>query len=495
MIQPNLDPFELAKELSGVHLIDGQLVPSVSGQTFSVINPATMAEIGRAAEGDGSDVDLAVSAAKKAQAEWAKMPARQRGKLIMECGRILEAHAQELGLLVALESGKALRTESAVEASVLADSFTYFGGLASELKGETIPYSPSVLTMTMREPVGVVGAIIPWNVPMYLMALKIAPALVAGNSVVVKSAEEAPLCCLRVCQLLDQILPNGLLNILSGYGPPCGGPLAVHPDVSKVTFTGSVETGRIVYEAAAKKLVPVTLELGGKSPMIVMDDADLEQAVTGAVTGVRFTRQGQSCTAASRILVHRSIVDNFVERLVAKVNEMVIGDPLDEQTDIGTIVSPGQFERVQYYLGLAADTEGATLHRCGQMTTEERFKGGLFVQPAIITGLTNEHRACREEIFGPVTAILTFDTLDEALDIANDTEYGLAATIWTKDLNSAMRGVHELEAGFVQVNQNLVVQPMLPYGGYKTSGLGKEASLDAMLEHFTHRKTVLINLD
>lgn len=495
MIQPNLNPHELAKELSGVHLIDGKLVPSVSGSTFSVKNPATMLEIGKAAEGDGQDVDQAVAAAKRAQRDWAKTSARQRGKLIMECGRILEAHAQELGLLVALESGKALRTESAVEASILADSFTYFGGLASELKGETIPYSPSVLTMTMREPVGVVGAIIPWNVPMYLMALKIAPALVAGNAVVVKSAEEAPLCCLRVCQLLDQILPDGLLNILSGYGPPCGGPLAIHPDVNKVTFTGSVETGRIVYEAAAKKLVPVTLELGGKSPMIVMDDADLEQAVQGAITGVRFTRQGQSCTAASRILVHRSIADVFVERLVARVNEMVIGDPLEEATDIGTIVSPNQFERVQYYLGLATDTPGAVLHRCGKLPTDDKFRDGLFVQPVIITGLSNDHRACREEIFGPVTAILTFDTLDEALTIANDTDYGLAATIWTKDLKTAMRGVHELEAGFVQVNQNLVVQPMLPYGGYKTSGLGKEASLDAMLEHFTHRKTVLINLD
>ena len=293
MLTINENPFELAKALSGFHYINGDLVPSVSGKNFPVKNPATMIEIGAAAEGDADDVEKAVQAAKKAQRAWAKTPARERGKLIMKCGEILAAHAGELGKLVALESGKALRTESAVEASILADSFTYFGGLASELKGETIPYRPNVMTMTLREPVGVVGAIIPWNVPMYLMALKIAPALVAGNSVVVKSAEEAPLCCLRVCQLIGQVLPPGTLNILSGYGPPCGGPLAAHPDVSKVTFTGSVETGRIVYETAAKKLVPVTLELGGKSPMIVMEDADLEQAVEGAITGVRFTRQGR----------------------------------------------------------------------------------------------------------------------------------------------------------------------------------------------------------
>ena len=495
MLNINENPFELAKALSGFHYIGGELVPSASGKNFAVKNPATMIEIGAAAEGDAEDVEKAVQAAKKAQRAWAKTPARDRGKLIMKCGEILAAHAGELGKLVALESGKALRTESAVEASILADSFTYFGGLASELKGETIPYRPNVMTMTLREPVGVVGAIIPWNVPMYLMALKIAPALVAGNSVVVKSAEEAPLCCLRVCQLIGQILPPGVLNILSGYGPPCGGPLAAHPDVSKVTFTGSVETGRIVYETAAKKLVPVTLELGGKSPMVVMGDADLEKAVEGAITGVRFTRQGQSCTAASRILVHESLAPQSVEMLVSRVSAMKIGDPLDEATDIGTIVSPGQFERVQYYLKLAEETQGAVLHRCGELPEDERLADGLFVQPTVITGLTNNHRACREEIFGPVTAILTFKTLDEAIEIANDTEYGLAATIWTNDLQAAMRGVNELEAGFVQVNQNLVVQPMLPYGGFKTSGLGKEASLDAMLEHFTHRKTVMINME
>ena len=330
---------------------------------------------------------------------------------------------------------------------------------------------------------------------MYLMALKIAPALVAGNAVVVKSAEETPLCCLRVCQIMNQILPAGLFSIVSGFGPSCGAPLAEHPEVGKVTFTGSVETGRIVYKAASEKLVPVTLELGGKSPMIVMADADLDRAVDGAITGVRFTRQGQSCTAASRIFVHRSLHAQFVERLAHRVDAMTIGDPLDESTDIGTIVSPGQFERVKHYLALAETVPTAVVRRCSTLPVDERLSGGLFVQPAIITGVPHEHAVCQEEIFGPVTCVLPFDDYDEVIAMANDSEYGLAATIWTSDLATAMKAVHQLEAGFVQVNQNLVVQPTLPYGGYKSSGIGKEASLDAMLEHFTHRKTIIINMD
>jgi acyl-CoA reductase-like NAD-dependent aldehyde dehydrogenase len=493
VIQPNDNPQQLAEALSGVHLIDGKLVAAQSGETFPVLNPATGSNMGHAAAGDTRDVDIAVASAKRAQAEWAKKSARERGKLVSECGRILEAHVEELGRLVALESGKALRTESRVEASILADTFVYFGGLGSELKGETIPYSNDCITMTIREPVGVVGAIIPWNVPMYLMALKIAPALVAGNSVVVKSAEEAPLCCLRVCELINQVLPPGVFNILSGDGPICGGPLAAHPDVAKISFTGSVETGRIIHRAAAEKLVPVTLELGGKSPMVIMADADLDRAVAGAVTGVRFTRQGQSCTAASRILVHRSLHDEFVKRLADSVDAMVMGDPLDDKTDIGTIVSPAQFERVNTYVALARASDNGTVRECSQLPTDPNLAGGLFVRPAIISGLTNDHAVCQEEIFGPVTCVIPFDTYEEAIAIANDSEYGLAATIWTRDLSTAMKAVNELEAGFVQVNQNLVVQPMLPYGGVKTSGIGKEASLDAMLEHFTHRKTVIIN--
>ncbi len=493
MTGPVLDPSALAKRLEGKQLIDGNLVASKSGETFPVNSPATGALVANAAAGNAADVDAAVKSAAAAQVAWAKTPARQRGKLIADCGRLLDAHKEELSRLVALETGKALRTESRVEAGVLADAFNFYGGLGSELKGETVPFNPDMLTMTLREPIGVVGAIIPWNVPMMLMALKIAPALVAGNTVVVKSAEEAPFAVLRICELMATILPPGTFNMLSGMGPECGGPLVAHPKVGKITFTGSVETGKIIYRAAADKLIPVTLELGGKSPMIVMDDADLDRAVAGAIAGMRFTRQGQSCTAASRMYVQSKIHDRFVTALKAKVDAMKMGDPLDETTDIGTIVSQQQFDKVKSYIAVGKK-EGGTAHECSAMPADKSLAKGLFVRPVIFTGLPKDSRVVREEIFGPVTAVIKFETFDEAIAAANDSEYGLAATIWTKDLKTALDGARRLQAGFVQVNQNLVVQPGLSYGGVKTSGLGKEATLEAMLEHFTTKKTVIVSM-
>lgn len=491
----DIDPHRLARAISGYHLIGGELVRSASGETFPVINPATGIEIGSAALGNAKDVERAVAEADRAQRQWAGIAPRKRGQMLAECARLLSEHVEELGRLVALETGKALRTESRIEASVVADSLQFFGGLGSELKGETVPFSPEMLTFTQRDPIGIVGVIIPWNAPMMLMALKIAPALVAGNTVVVKSAEEAPLAVLRVCQILNQKLPPGVLNIVSGFGPECGAPLVSHPKIGKITFTGSVETGRIVARAAGEKLIPVTLELGGKSPMIVMDDADIEKAVAGAVAGVRFTRQGQSCTAASRILVHEKIHDDFVARLKSKVDAMKMGDPLDETTDIGTIISRGQLDKVQGFIQQGRSQAGAQVLECSQLPEAAALRTGLFVRPVIVTGVSNDSRLAREEIFGPVTCVIRFRDYEEALAIANDSDYGLAATIWTQDLKIALDASRRLEAGFVQVNQNIVVQPGLSYGGIKQSGLGREASLESMLDHFTHKKTVIFNMN
>lgn len=491
---PSADPFALARALSGMHFIGGRYVPALSGKTFPVVNPATGIQVAEAAEGDADDVDAAVQDAARAQKAWAKVPARKRGALVYQCAALLRVHQDELGRLIALETGKALRTESRVEAGVVADIFEFFGGLGGELKGESVPFAPDVLSVTVREPLGVVGAIIPWNVPMLLMALKIAPALVAGNTVVVKSAEEAPLAVLRICELLGRILPAGCFNMLSGQGPECGAPLVAHPLVKKVTFTGSVETGKIVARAAAEKLVPVTLELGGKSPMIVFADCDFAKTVSGALTSMRFTRQGQSCTAASRIYVERPIFDAFVAEMEKAVNNMVMGDPLDEKTDIGTIISQGQFDKVQAFIDEGKATPGATALECSAMPEDPALKKGLFLRPVIFTGLDGSSRLVREEIFGPVTVIQPFDDAEAVLAEANDSEYGLAASLWTNNLKLGLDLAHRLEAGLVQINQNLVVQANLSYGGVKSSGLGKEASLEAMLEHFTHKKTIMVNM-
>lgn len=493
-LPPQDDPAALAKHLSGFHYIGGKLVKSISGKTFNIVNPATREKVAAAAFGEAADVDAAVKAAVAAQGEWAKLNPRERGRLVGECGRALEAHAEELAKLVCLETGKALRTECRPEAKVLTDAFSFFSGLWSELKGETVPHHPEMLAFTLRQPVGVVGTIIPWNVPMMLLSLKICPALVAGNTVVVKSAEEAPLAVLRVAEICGGILPRGVFNMLSGYGPECGAPLARHKEVAKLSFTGSVETGKIVYSYAAEKMIGATLELGGKSPMVIMGDCDLERAVEGAVTGMRFTRCGQSCTAASRIFVQAPVYDAFVAKLQARVNALKMGDPFDEATDIGTIISPAQYEKVKGYIEAGEKTPGAQAIYCSALPGNPKLKDGLYVQPVLFTGLDNNSQLAREEIFGPVTCVIKFETYQEALAMANDSTYGLAATIWTRDLKTALDAAQHLDAGFVQVNQNVVVQPGLSYGGFKQSGIGKEATREAMLEHFTRKKTVIINL-
>jgi acyl-CoA reductase-like NAD-dependent aldehyde dehydrogenase len=486
---------EAAQRLAGYILIDGALGRTVSGHHFDVRDPATQEHICAAADATTDDVEIAVAAAQAAHPAWASLPARDRGKLLIEGARTLAAHAEELALLLTLESGKALRTESRPEAANLADVLQFFGGLAGEIKGQTIPMHPGVLAYTKREPVGVVAAVLPWNVPLMLMAAKIAPALVAGNPVIVKSAEQTPLAVLRAAELLNEALPPGVLNVLSGDGLGCGAPLVAHPQVAKVTFTGSVKTGKLIYQSAAAKLVPVTLELGGKSPMLVLADADVDKAVSGALVAMRFTRQGQSCTAASRILIHRSLHDYFVAKLQARVAELVIGDPFDEATDIGTIISEVQLNKVRAYIEQGRQTPGATAYECGQLPQDDRLAHGFFIRPTIFTGVDNTNPVAREEIFGPVTCVMPFDTVAEAIAIANDSDFGLAASVWTRDINTALVAVDALQAGFVQVNQAQVAGPNISYGGYKQSGLGRELTLESMLEHFTIGKSIIINFE
>lgn len=493
--QPVLDPRQLARQLSNKLLIGGAFQAGIEGRTFQIRSPSTGEHIGDAAEATAQDVDFAVDIAKRAQITWARLSVRERGKLVADAGQVLVDHTEELARLIALETGKAIRTEARVEATWASDCFAFFGGLGPALKGETVPFKPNMLTITKREPIGVVAAILPWNAPLALMGFKIAPALVAGNSVIVKSAEEAPLCALRMVELLNRVLPPGVLNILSGDGPVCGAPLVAHPDVAKVTFTGSVETGKIIYRASAEKLAPVTLELGGKSPMIVMGDADIAKAVDGAVYGMRFTRQGQSCSAASRIFVHASVFADFVKRLRARVDALKMGDPLDESTDIGTIISRTQFDKVKGYIAHGREIAGDKAIACSALPSEPHLKDGFYVQPMLLVGVDNESRVAREEIFGPVTCIMEFTEYEDALRMANDTEFGLCATIWTKDLGTALDAADRLEAGYIQVNQNIVAGIGTAYGGYKSSGLGKELSVSSMLEHFTREKTIIFNMD
>jgi acyl-CoA reductase-like NAD-dependent aldehyde dehydrogenase len=486
------DLAQVISELSGRHLIDGLLKRPTGGQTFPVTSPATGEPIGAAARGGAADVSDAVAAAGRAQKSWLEMPARQRGKLVQECGRVLADHTETLARLLAVETGKAIRTESRPEARIAPEYFHYFGGLGLELKGETIPFHPGMLTITLREPLGVVGVIIPWNVPLVLLALKVAPALVAGNAVVVKSAEQAPLSTLYAGRLIAEVLPRGLVNVVSGFGPECGSPLVDHPDVAKVSFTGSVETGRIVNRQAAEKIIPVTLELGGKSPMLVMPDVDLDQAVEGAIAGMRFTRQGQSCTSTSRIYVHSSQFERFVDTLKHHLDALVIGDPLDERTDVGPVISREQFDVIDRYVRLGEGTPGAVAHRCGKLPGDPPLRRGLFFQPILFTGLPEDSPLIREEIFGPVAVVSPWDDYEALIRKGNDSDFGLAASIWTNDLGRAIDLAKRVKAGYVQINQSMVIQPGLSYGGYKHSGLGREASLESMLDHFTQKKLIAI---
>jgi acyl-CoA reductase-like NAD-dependent aldehyde dehydrogenase len=475
-------------------LIDGAWVDSLSGATLSVENPAKRTPIGDIPRGNAADVDRAVQAAAKAFPAWSKTPPRQRGRLLLRIAEQLETRVEELARTIALETGNALRTQARAEATLSCDIFRYFGGLAGELKGETIPLGEQVLSYTRREPLGVVGAIIPWNAPVLLGALKIAPALCAGNSLVLKAAEDAPLGVLLMAEVCQEFLPPGVLNVLTGLGEECGGPLAQHPTISKLSFTGSTEVGKIIMRAAAERIVPVSLELGGKSPSIVYPDADEDWVVDGVIAGMRFTRQSQSCTAGSRLFLHADIFDSFLDKLTRKTQALKLGDPLDEASDIGSIINEKQFRKVCGYVDEGLQRKDARLVFGGLPPKEGPLSEGYFAIPTVFADTSNDWRLAREEIFGPVLVAIPWRDEADAIRMANDSHYGLAAYVWTHEIGSALRTAHAIESGWVQVNQGLGQQPGHSYGGYKQSGIGREFSLEGMLDSFTQRKNVTVNL-
>ena len=485
---------DLATKLSGKILLNGRLTEASTEDQITVIHPGDRTEIGYVPRCKETDVNEAVESASRAFGHWRLIPARERGRMVQLAADAVENQKEVLAHLLSLDTGNAIRTQSRPEMASTIDLTRMFGGLAGELKGETYPSpSPGVMQFTRRDPVGVVAGIIPWNAPMFLFAAKVAPALIAGNTIVIKTAEQAPLCVLALAEIMACQFPEGVLNVISGYGEECGKPLAEHEVVNKVTFTGSMPVGQKIAKYVAPKLCPITLELGGKNPAIILPDADPDIAIPGIIDGMRYTRQGQACTAATRVFIHKGIYDKIIDGVISKLSQLKVGDPMSENTDMGCIISDEQFNRTLHYMEIVQGTKGRRILFGGERPTDDYLSKGLYYPPTLIDGIPLDSPVCQDEVFGPVAAALPFTNFDDVIKQANDTPYGLAANLWTRDLARAMDFAERIEAGYIQINQCVPPRSNVSYGGIKMSGLGKEYAIDSMLEHFCHSKTIMIN--
>ncbi len=467
---------------------------AASGEVFPDLNPATGEVIAEVAAGDAADIDRAVKAARSAlsSSPWRNMNPHKRAEILWRLADLIEANADELAALETADNGKPIFESRQVDLPSVIETFRYYAGLANKVQGDTIPVKGPFLNYTLREPVGVIGCIVPWNFPLNLASWKVAPALACGNAVILKPAEETPLTALRLGELAAEAgVPEGILNVVPGFGETAGAALVRHPGVDAISFTGSTEVGRIVMREAAETLKKVTLELGGKSPNIVFADADVDAAVRGATTGI-FYGKGEVCAAGSRVLVEDAIYDDFVEAFRGRAAKMTVGDPMGPKTRLGAIVSETQLDRVLGYIK-AGSEDGARLVVGGDRTDVDGR--GNFVNATVFADVEPEMRIAQEEIFGPVAAVMRFTDIEDAVEKANNTMYGLAAGVWTRDIGKAHRVASEVQAGTVWINTYSQYDAASPFGGYKQSGFGRDLGYQSALEKYTQVKSVWVALD